>query len=122
MAVRFEPQAGRGTVRIREYRRAFRNHGLALVDFRHGPGEAAKTFLNFTDDIFVEVQFAAEQIGDRGAGAVIVGGAEAAGSHDDFSARHRLAEGGMHFGWRITYDRFMNYANAEAIQGVGEPK
>ena len=45
-AVRFKPEARRCSARIGKDGGAFRNHGLAHVDFRHRAAEAAKAFLN----------------------------------------------------------------------------
>ena len=90
--VGFEPETRRGAARILENRGAFGNHGLADVDFRHGAGEAAEAFLDAAQDFFVAAKFAAEKIGDGFAGAVVVGGAEAAGGNDQVGAVERVSE------------------------------
>ncbi len=78
VAVRFEPEAGRGAAWIGKHGGAFGDHGLARVDFRHGAAEASKAFLNLAEDFVIAAEFAAEKIGDGVARAVIVGGAKAA--------------------------------------------
>ena len=118
MSIGFEPESRRGAARIRENRGAFGDHGLADVDFRHGAGEAAEAFLNAAQDFFVAAKFAAEKIGDGFAGAVVVGGAEAAGGNDQVGAVESVAKGGVQFGGRIADDGFVDHANAQAVEFI----
>ncbi len=68
------------------------------------------------------VELAAEQIGDGFAGAVIVGRAEAAAGDDQVGAIERLAERRAHVVERIADHCFVDHANADLIQAVGEKK
>ena len=111
----FEPQAGRGAARIRENRSAFGDHGLTDVDFRHGAREAAEAFLDAAEDFFVAAKFSAEEFGDGFAGAVVVGGAEAAGGNDQVGAVESVAKSGVQLGRRIADYGFVDHADAEAV-------
>ena len=115
-------RAGSGAARIRKDRGAFGNHGLAFVYFGHGAREAAEAFLDFAHDGFVEVQLAAEKFGDGFARAIVVGGAEASARDDQVGTIESVAEGGMHFVGRITDDGFVDYADAEVVEFIGEPQ
>ena len=122
VAARFEPQAGRGAARIRKHRGAFGDHGLAAIDFGHDAAEAAKAFLDVAQHAFVQVQFAAEKFGDGFAGAVVVGGAEAAAGDDQVGAIERVAKRCAHLVERIADDGLVHHANADLIQFGGEKK
>ena len=122
VAIGFEPQSRRGAARVGQNRGAFGNHGLTIVDFGHRAAEAAKAFLDATQDFFVAKQFSAEQIGDGFARAVVVGGAEAAGGNDQIGAVERVAKGGAHFVWRVADDGLVGHANAQAVQFIREEK
>ncbi len=122
VTIGFEPQCGSRAAWIRENRGAFGNHGLALIYFGHGARETAEAFLNFAHDGFVEVQLAAEKFGDGFARAIVVGGAEAAARDDQVGAIESVAEGGAHFVARIADDGFVDDANADFVEFVGEPE
>jgi hypothetical protein len=68
---------------------------------------------------FVDVLLAAEKFGDRLAGAVVVGWAEASGGDDYFGAVHGMLERRAHLVRRITDDGFVDYADAELIEFGG---
>ena len=122
VSIGFEPETRRGAARILENRGAFGDHGLADVDFGHGAREAAEAFLDAAEDFFVAAKFAAEEVGDRFAGAVIVGGAEAAGGNDQVGAVESVAKGGVQFGGRVADDGLVGHTNAEAIEFTSKPK
>ena len=115
VAIGFEPQRRSGATRIRQDRGAFGNHGLAFIYFGHGAREAAKTLLDFAHDGFVQVQLAAEQVGNGFARAVVIGGAEAAAGDDQVGAIEGVAKGRAHFVARITDDCFVDHANANLV-------
>ena len=65
---------------------------------------------------FVAVEFSTEQIGHGLAGAVVVGGAKAAGRHDHVGAIQGVLERGMHFVRRIADYSFVHHAQADLVQ------
>src|SRR3984957_7511697 len=82
VAFGFDPQAGRSAARVRQDYGAFRDHGLARVNFWDWARKFAKRVLNAAKDFGVAMQFAAEHFGDGFAGAVVIGGAQAAATDD----------------------------------------
>jgi hypothetical protein len=74
----FHPQSGRGAARIGQYDGAGGDHGLALVDFRHGACETAEAFLDAAENIVVAAQLAAEQFGNSFPRAIVIGRPQAA--------------------------------------------
>ena len=115
-------RAGSGAARIRKDPGAFGNHGLAFIYFGHGAREAAEAFLDFAHDGFVEMQLAAEEFGNGFARAIVVGGAQAAARDDQVGTIESVAEGGAHFVARIADDGFVDDADADFVEFVGEPE
>src|ERR1700722_12287660 len=93
VAFGFDPQAGSGAARVRQDYGAFRDHGLAHINFRHGARKFAKTFLNGAKNFVVAMQFAAEHFGDGFAGAVVISGPQAAATYDEFGTVHGVSKG-----------------------------
>src|SRR5271170_7193389 len=122
VAIGFQPQRRSGAARIRENGGSFGNHGLAFIDFWHGARETAEAFLDFAHDRFVEMQLAAQKFGDGFARAVVIRGAQAAAGDDQVGAVEGVAEGGTHFVGRIADHGFVDDADADLVELVGEPE
>jgi hypothetical protein len=66
------------------------------------------------------VQFAAQHFGDGVARAVIVSGSQAAAGDDQVGTQERDGETGAHVFERIADHVFVDDANAEPVQLIGE--
>ncbi len=115
VAVGFEPERWSGAARIRQHRGAFGDHRLAFIYFGHGARKTAKALLDFAHDGFLEMQLAAEKFCDGFAGAVVVGGAQAAARDDQVGAIECVTEGGAHLAGRIADDGLVDYTDADFI-------
>ena len=124
MALRFEPESGRGAAGIGQDRRAFGDHGLPRIDFRHhtAGAEALKTFLDVPQKCSSRMQLAAKEFRDGLAGAVVVGGPKAAGGDDQVGAIEGVAEGRAHLIRRVADHGFVNHTNAQLVELRGKKK
>jgi len=105
-AVAFEPHPRRCAVGVEQHRAAGGNERLSPVEVVVGDAPAFEHPAHVPGDPFVAHQFAAEQLGERTFGDVVLRGTEAAGEDRHVAAVHGAAERGDD-GVAVVADRFL---------------